>query len=59
MGNTVFQRKITYKPGKEHANADALSRLPLPQTEEEDNAEQVLMLDVMEDPSITTGQIKQ
>ncbi|XP_041823137.1 uncharacterized protein K02A2.6-like [Melanotaenia boesemani] len=55
----AYEYKIMYKPGKEHANADALSRLPLPHTEEEDDADHVLMLDVMEDPPITTAQVKQ
>lgn len=36
-----------------------LSKLRLPQTDEEDNTDQVLMLDVMEDPPITTAQVKQ
>ncbi|KAK0156517.1 hypothetical protein N1851_000186 [Merluccius polli] len=55
----AYEYKIIYKPGKEHANADALSRLPLPQTDEEDDTEKVLMLDVLEDPPITTAQVKQ
>ncbi|XP_059420209.1 uncharacterized protein K02A2.6-like [Carassius carassius] len=55
----AYEYKIIYKPGQEHTNADALSRLPLPQTEEEDETEQVLMLEVMEDPPITTKQVRQ
>uniref|UniRef100_A0AAQ4NRX0 Gypsy retrotransposon integrase-like protein 1 n=1 Tax=Gasterosteus aculeatus aculeatus TaxID=481459 RepID=A0AAQ4NRX0_GASAC len=55
----AYEYKIIYKPGKEHANADALSRLPLPQTGEEDDTDQVLMLEVMDDPPITTAQVKQ
>ncbi|XP_063049093.1 uncharacterized protein K02A2.6-like [Engraulis encrasicolus] len=55
----AYEYKILYKPGKDHGNADGLSRLPLPHTEEEDDNEQVLMLDVMEDPPITTAQVKQ
>lgn len=51
----AYEYKIIYKPGKEHA--DALSRLPLPQTEQEDETDQVLMLEVMEDPPITTKQV--
>uniref|UniRef100_A0AAQ4PHJ0 Gypsy retrotransposon integrase-like protein 1 n=1 Tax=Gasterosteus aculeatus aculeatus TaxID=481459 RepID=A0AAQ4PHJ0_GASAC len=55
----AYEYKIIYKPGKEHANADALSRLPLPQIGEEDDTDQVLMLEVMDDPPITTAQVKQ
>lgn len=55
----AYEYKIIYKPGQEHANADALSRLPLPQIEEEDVEDQVLMLDVLEDPPITTKQLRQ
>ncbi|XP_060786568.1 LOW QUALITY PROTEIN: uncharacterized protein K02A2.6-like [Neoarius graeffei] len=55
----AYEYKIVYNPGKEHANADALSQLPLPHTEKEDDTDQVLMLDVMEDPPITTAQVKQ
>ncbi|KAI4881067.1 hypothetical protein NFI96_009116 [Prochilodus magdalenae] len=33
----AYEYRLVYKPGKDHTNADALSRLPLPQTEEEDN----------------------
>lgn len=55
----AYEYKIIYKPGKEHANADALSRLPLPQTRKEDDTDQVLMLEVMDDPPITTAQVKQ
>ncbi|XP_038139940.1 uncharacterized protein K02A2.6-like [Cyprinodon tularosa] len=55
----AYEYKIIYKPGKEHANADALSRLPLPHTEEEEETAQVLLLDLMEDPPITSVQVKQ
>ncbi|KAJ7983823.1 hypothetical protein DPEC_G00370970 [Dallia pectoralis] len=55
----AYEYKIIYKPGQDHANPDALSRLPLPQTEDEEVTDQVLMLEVMEDPPITTKQVKQ
>ncbi|KAJ8351850.1 hypothetical protein SKAU_G00233260 [Synaphobranchus kaupii] len=54
----AYEYKIVYKPGKEHANADALSRLPLPQTAEEDDTDQVLMIDVMDDSPVTTTQVR-
>jgi len=44
----AYEYKIVYKPGKEHSNEDALSRLPLPQTEEEEKTDQVLMIEVMD-----------
>ncbi|KAJ8338235.1 hypothetical protein SKAU_G00372010 [Synaphobranchus kaupii] len=54
----AYEYKIVYKPGKEHANADALSRLPLPQTAEEDDTDQVLMINVMDDSPVTTTQVR-
>lgn len=55
----AYEYKMVYKPGKDHANADALSRLPLPQMEEEDDTDHVLMLDVVDEPPITTAQVRQ
>lgn len=55
----AYEYRMVYKPGKDHANADALSRLPLPQTEEEEDTDQVLMIEVMDDAPITTAQVKQ
>lgn len=54
----AYEYEIVYKPGKHHSNADALSRLPLPQPstnrEEEDR---VLM---MEDITlVTTSELSQ
>ncbi|KAJ7995729.1 hypothetical protein DPEC_G00247610 [Dallia pectoralis] len=55
----AYEYKIIYKPGQDHANAEALSRLPLPQTEDEEETDQFLMFEVIEDPPITTKQVKQ
>ena len=44
----AYEYRIVYKPGKEHANADALSRLPLPHVEKDEDADQVLMIEVMD-----------
>lgn len=35
----AYAYTMGYKPGKDYANADALSRLLLPQTNEEDNTD--------------------
>ena len=60
MGSATkgLQVQGVYKPGKEHANADALSRLPLPQTEEEDSTDQVLMINMMDDSPVTIAQVR-
>lgn len=55
----AYEYKIVYKPGKDQANADALSRLPLPQMDDEEDSGQVFMLDVMDNPPIKTSQIQQ
>ncbi|XP_029904245.1 LOW QUALITY PROTEIN: uncharacterized protein K02A2.6-like [Myripristis murdjan] len=55
----AYEYHIVYRPGKQHVNADALSRLPLPETfpaEEEEDL--VLMLDGMDDAPVTTEQVR-
>lgn len=57
----AYEYRIVYKPGKQNANADALSRLPLPEECPAEGGEEelVLMLDVMDDAPITTDQVRQ
>ena len=55
----AYEYQIVYRPGRQHINADALSRLPLPETfpaEEEEAL--VLMLDEMDDAPVTTEQVR-
>ncbi|XP_062864462.1 uncharacterized protein K02A2.6-like [Trichomycterus rosablanca] len=55
----AYEYKIYYKPGKQHANADALSRLPVPGKDESPElAEQVLMLDLLDTGPLTAEQLK-
>lgn len=59
MTLSAYEYSIVYKPGKHHANADALSRLPVPETApEKEMTEQVLMMDVLDDTLVDTTQIK-
>lgn len=54
-----YEYNIVYKPGKHHANADALSRLPMSETAPDNEmTEQVLMMDVLDDTLVDTTQIK-
>lgn len=56
---SAYEYNIVYKPGKPHANADALSRLPVPETvPEKETNEQVWMMDVLDDTLVDTSQIK-
>ncbi|KAL7852512.1 hypothetical protein SRHO_G00182970 [Serrasalmus rhombeus] len=55
----AYECTIVYKAGKDHSNADALSRLPIPVTEEHSrDEERVLLLDQMDMPLITARQVK-
>jgi hypothetical protein len=56
----TYEYRIIDKPGRYHGNADALSRLPVPEIiiQEEENY-QVLMIDVLDDAPVNTAQIRQ
>ncbi len=46
---SAYEYTMVYKSKDSHANADALSRLPLPEVEQEQgNPAQVLLLDMLE-----------
>lgn len=56
---SAYEYNIVYKPGKHHANMDALSRLPVLETApEKEMTEQVLMMDVLDDTLVATKKIK-
>ena len=57
---SAYDYKVQYVPGKEHANADLLSRLPLPEQPKEIPMpeELVLLLETMEFSPVTVKQIK-
>ncbi|XP_039456715.1 uncharacterized protein K02A2.6-like [Oreochromis aureus] len=56
---SAYEYNIRYKPGKHHENADALNRLPVADSApEQEMAEQVLMMDVLDDTLVDTAQIK-
>ncbi|KAI2648573.1 hypothetical protein H4Q32_018706 [Labeo rohita] len=55
----AYQYNIVYKPGKNHQNADMLSRLPIPgEGELDDSNDQVLMMDLMDDSPVIAVQIR-
>ncbi|XP_061156017.1 uncharacterized protein K02A2.6-like [Syngnathus typhle] len=56
---SAYQYNIVYKPGKHHANADAVSRMPVPvKLRKEESTEQVLMMDMLDETLIDAKQIK-
>ena len=52
---SAYEYKITFKKTQEHQNADALSRLPLPQTQTESKTppELVLLMDHLDELPVT------
>lgn len=55
----AYEYVISYRAGKDNGNADALSRLPVPETPEKEAKEDyVLMLDSVISPLTTSEQIK-
>ena len=57
----AYDYSIQFKPGKDHTNADMLSRLPLPETPEVVPlpGETVLLLDMLNSLPVTAQQIRQ
>ncbi|XP_041651122.1 uncharacterized protein K02A2.6-like [Cheilinus undulatus] len=56
---SAYEYKIVYKPGKQHANADALSRLPMfEDLPAKETTEQVLMMDLLDDTLVDMSQLK-
>lgn len=54
----AYEYNIIYKPGKDHGNADALSRLPLPMESNIEQEERVLMLENADVTLLTAEQVR-
>ena len=55
---SAYEYNIVYKPGKQHVNADELSRLLMSETASDNEmTEQVLMMDVLEDVLVDPTQM--
>lgn len=56
---SAYEYHIVYKPGKHHANGNALNRLPMSETTSDmEMMEEVLVIDVLDDTLVATTQIK-
>lgn len=56
---SAYEYNIVYKPGKHHANADALSRPPVTEKMGKgEKTEQVLMMNLLDETLVDTNQIK-
>ena len=57
---SAYEYKLTFRKTHEHQNADALSRLPLPQTQTESSTppELVLLMDHLDDSPVTARHIQ-
>ncbi|KAG8180416.1 hypothetical protein JTE90_022765 [Oedothorax gibbosus] len=56
----AYAYKIKFKPGKDHCNADAFSRLPVPENCQEppQPAELVLMMQILDDSPVTVHNVR-